>query len=273
MLDFVTANGLEMAYRFDGPEDAPVLVLSNSLMSTHRMWDPQMTDFSANYRVLRYDTRGHGATQTTQGPYSIDLLARDAEALIEALGIGPVHFLGLSMGGMIAQRLAVNRPDLVRSLMLCDTASEMPTVDMWNDRIAKAEQAGIEGLLGGTIQRWFTPGFVVRSPAAVGFVEGMIRDTGGPGYIGCASAVRDMSQTGILKDISQPTLVLVGDQDPACTPAQALVLHENIANSQYIVLEDAAHLANIEKPAEFNAAILNFLNGLVIPTKNDGVQK
>ena len=111
----------------------------------------------------------------------------------------------------------------------------------------------------GTIQRWFTADFLDRSPAAVGFVEGMIRDTAGPGYIGCASAVRDMSQTAILKDIYQPTLVLVGADDPACTVAQAEVLHKNIANSQYVVLKDAAHLANIEKPVEFNAAVLGFL--------------
>ncbi|MFK7877340.1 MAG: 3-oxoadipate enol-lactonase [Paracoccaceae bacterium] len=259
MVNYVQANGLKMAYQFDGPKDAPVLVLSNSLMSTHRMWDPQMTAFTARYRVLRYDTRGHGATETTDGPYTIDLLARDAAALIEALDVRPVHFLGLSMGGMIAQRLSVNRPDLVRSLMLCDTASEMPTLAMWNDRIAVAQAHGIEGLLGGTIQRWFTPGFVERAPAAVGFVEGMIRDTGAKGYIACASAVRDMSQTDILKDITHPTLVLVGAEDPACTPAQALVLHDNIAGSDHIVLKDAAHLANIEKPVEFNAAVLAFL--------------
>ena len=260
MVDYVSANGIKMAYRFDGPKDAPLLVLSNSLMSTHRMWDPQMTAFSADYRVLRYDTRGHGATEVTKGEYSIDMLARDAEALIEALGVGPVHFLGLSMGGMIAQRLAVNCPDLISSLMLCDTASEMPTLDMWNDRIAIAENKGTEGLLAGTINRWFTPGFITRSPAAVGFVEGMIRDTGGPGYIGCASAVRDMSQTDILKEIDQPTLVLVGADDPACTPTQALVLHKNINGSRHVVLDDAAHLSNIEKPLEFNAAVLNFMN-------------
>lgn len=262
MVDYITANGLRTAFRFDGPEDAPVLVLSNSLMATHRMWDPQMTAFAAKYRVLRYDTRGHGATETTDGEYAIELLARDAEALIEKLEVGPVHFLGLSMGGMIAQRLAVLRPDLVRSLVLCNTASEMPTLAMWNDRISVAQQDGTEGLLKGTIQRWFTAGFRTHSPAAVGFVEGMIRDTGGPGYIGCASAVRDMSQTAILKEIHRPTLVLVGAEDPACTPAQGLVLHENIVKSQHVVIQNAAHLSNIEKPLEFNAAVLDFLDNV-----------
>lgn len=260
MVKFATVNGVKLAYRFDGPEDAPVLMLSNSLMSTHRMWDPQMTAFMQDFRVLRYDTRGHGASETTQGPYSIELLARDAEALIDDLGVGPVHFLGLSMGGMIAQRLGVNRPDLVRSLSLCDTASEMPTPAMWNDRISTATKDGVEGLLAGTISRWFTPDFIRNSPASVGFVEGMIRDTLAPGYIACASAVRDMSQTDILSKITAPTLVLVGADDPACTPAQAMVLHEHIAGSRHIVIDKAAHLANIEQPVAFNSAVLGFLS-------------
>lgn len=252
-------NGARVAYRFDGPQDAPVLMLSNSLMSTHRMWDPQMSDFTANFRVLRYDTRGHGATQTTPGPYSIEGLAEDAAALIEALNVGPVHFLGLSMGGMIGQRLAVSRPDLVQRLVLCDTASEMPTQEMWNGRIEAAERLGIDGLVTGTISRWFTEGFIKRSPSAVGFVEGMIRDTGADGYIACASAVRDMSQTHILKNITAQTLVLIGAEDPACTPEQGLVLYNEIPGAQKVVIEDAAHLSNIEKPVEFNRAVLDFL--------------
>lgn len=258
-LEFVGLNGANIAYRFDGPVNAPVLMLSNSLMSTHRMWDPQMTAFTSAFRVLRYDTRGHGSSETTPGPYSIELLAKDAAALIETLNAGPVHFLGLSMGGMIGQRLAVSRPDLVQRLALCDTASEMPTLDMWNERIAIAERDGIEGLVANTIQRWFTPPFVQHSPAAVGFVEGMIRDTGADGYIACASAVRDMSQTHILKDIAAETLVVIGEKDPACTLEQGLVLVKEISGAQKVVIADAAHLSNIEKPVEFNRAVLDFL--------------
>lgn len=260
-LDYVEVNGAKTAYRFDGPEGAPVLMLSNSLMSTHRMWDPQMTAFTEAFRVLRYDTRGHGATETTPGPYSIELLAEDAAALIDTLGVGPVHFLGLSMGGMIGQRLAVSRPELVQRLVLCDTASEMPTLEMWNGRIAIAEREGIEGLVANTVQRWFTAPFVQNSPAAVGFVEGMIRDTGGEGYIACASAVRDMSQTHILKEIAADSLVVIGEKDPACTPEQGLVLVQEISGAQKVVIEDAAHLSNIEKPVEFNRAVLDFLTG------------
>ena len=262
MLNDANVNGVRLAYRFDGPQDAPVLMLSNSLMSTHRMWDPQMTAFTEHFRVLRYDTRGHGASETTDAPYSIEMLAQDAAALIETLDVGPVHFLGLSMGGMIAQRLAVDRPELVRSIVLCNTASEMPTPEMWNDRIATAQAKGIDGLRPGTIQRWFTPGFIERSPAAVGFIEGMIRDTAAPGYSACAGAIRDMSQTAILEQIDCPALVVIGQKDPACTPAQGQVLLDNIPGAKGVVIEDAAHLSNVEKPAEFNAAVLGFLPSL-----------
>lgn len=262
MLKYALINGIKTAYRLDGPADAPVLMLSNSLMSTHRMWDPQMSAFTGSFRVLRYDTRGHGATETTDAPYSIGLLAQDAAALIEELGVGPVHFLGLSMGGMIAQRLAVDRPELVRSIVLCNTASEMPSPEMWNDRIATAQSKGIAGLMPGTIQRWFTPGFIARSPAAVGFVEGMIRDTEAPGYMACAGAIRDMSQTSILGQITCPALVVIGAEDPACTPAQGAILVDNIVNSQSVTIQDAAHLSNIEKPVEFNTAVLDFLSSV-----------
>ena len=264
-LNFIDVNGVRTAYRCDGPtdrsDDAPVLMLSNSLMSTHRMWDPQMTAFARHHRVLRYDTRGHGSSQTTQGPYSIELLAEDAAALIDSLVAGPVHFLGLSMGGMIGQRLSVDRPDLVDRLVLCDTASIMPTPEMWNGRIAMAEDKGLEALVESTIKRWFTDPFIAASPAAIGFVEGMIRDTDAPGYIACAKAIRDMDQTHILKDIAARTLVLIGALDPACTPQQGDVLHDNIPAAQKVTIADAAHLSNIEKPAEFNEAVLSFLAG------------
>ena len=266
-LNFIEVNGVRTAYRFDGPtdgpadqrSDAPVLMLSNSLMSTHRMWDPQITAFTRKHRVLRYDTRGHGSSQTTPGPYSIELLAEDAASLIDNVVGGPVHFLGLSMGGMIGQRLAVLRPDLVDRLVLCDTASIMPTPDMWNGRISVAEQEGLKALAGATIKRWFTDPFINASPAAIGFVERMIHDTDAPGYVACAKAIRDMDQTHILGDIKARTLVLIGALDPACTPQQGEVLHANIPDAQKVTIQDAAHLTNIEKPIEFNEAVLSFL--------------
>ncbi|MFY0613559.1 MAG: 3-oxoadipate enol-lactonase [Hyphomicrobiaceae bacterium] len=259
MTQTIQANGINMTYRFDGPEGAPIVMLSNSLMSNHTMWDPQMAVLSESFRVLRYDTRGHGATDAPKGPYSIKLLAEDAVALLDALKIDKVHFAGLSMGGMIAQYLGANYPERIRSLLLCDTASEMPTLEMWNDRISTAESQGIGALLDGTLKRWFTEPFLNSDKAAVGKVAEMIRTTGAQGYIGCASAVRDMSQTGILAKIKAPTIIIVGEDDPACTVEQSRVLEQHIEGAELVILKEASHLSNIEQTTAFNAAMMGFL--------------
>lgn len=258
----IEANGINVTYRFDGPADAPIVMLSNSLMSNHTMWDPQMAVLTESFRVLRYDTRGHGDTDAPQGPYSIKLLAEDAIALLDTLGIDKVHFAGLSMGGMIAQYMGANYPDRIHSLLLCDTASEMPTLEMWNDRISNAQNGGITALLDGTLQRWFTAPFLKNDKAAVEKVAQMIRTTDTGGYIGCASAVRDMSQTSILSKITAPTIVIVGEDDPACTVAQSKVLEEHIVGAELVVLKNAAHLSNIEQTDKFNDAMMGFLKKL-----------
>lgn len=260
----IIANGIEMHYRFDGREGAPVVMMSNSLMSNLTMWDCTVPALLDHYRVLRYDTRGHGGTQVTPAPYSIELLAQDAAALIEVLGVGPVHFVGLSMGGMIAQYLGANYPTLIRSLALCDTASEMPPRAMWADRLQIAQTLGIAGLVDGTIKRWFNPGFIERAPKEIELVRAMILGTDVQGYTGCASAVRDMAQTTMLLKIQAPTLVLTGRQDPACTVDQATVLHKIIDHSKYVIIEDAAHLSNIEQPAQFNQALKSFIDACAV---------
>jgi len=255
----INANGIKMTYRFDGVEDGPVVMLSNSLMSNHTMWDPQMAVLTEKYRVLRYDTRGHGATDAPEGPYSIKLLAEDAVALLDALEIEKVHFAGLSMGGMIAQYLGANFPGRIQSLLLCDTASEMPTLEMWNDRISSAQAGGIVALLDGTLQRWFTEPFLRNNKADVEKVAEMIRTTEAQGYIACASAVRDMSQTAILSKITAPTIIIVGEDDPACTVEQGRVLEQHIEGAELVILKEAAHLSNIEQTEAFNKAMISFL--------------
>ncbi|MDO8298248.1 3-oxoadipate enol-lactonase [Lacisediminimonas sp.] len=255
----IQANGIRIAYRFDGPETAPVVMLSNSLMADMSMWEPQMAALSAHFRVLRADTRGHGQTEVTPAPYSIALLAQDAIALLDALGIAKVHFVGLSKGGMIGQYLGARHPGRIASLTLCDTASEMPTHAMWDQRLQTAREAGTAGLVDGTLQRWFTPGFAQRAPQEIGKVRTMILGTPVEGYIGCASAVRNMSQTGLLRDIHVPTHIIVGESDPACTVEQSRVLHEHIIGSTMAVLPDSAHLSNIEQPELFNRELLGFL--------------
>jgi len=251
-------RGVRLAYRLDGPKNAPVVMLSNSLMSSWTMWDPQREALTRDWQVLRYDTRGHGQSETPPGPYSIEAMADDAARLIEHAGFDDVHFVGLSMGGMIGQQLALRHPTRVRSLSLCDTASEMPPRAMWDERFATARAQGIEGLVDATIKRWFVPSFVEREPQAIAWVREMILGTGVEGYIACASAVRDMSQTHLLRGIAAPTQIIVGRDDPACPLSASQVLHREIAGSTLHVIDDAAHLANIEKPGQFTRLLCDF---------------
>ncbi|MBL6946031.1 MAG: 3-oxoadipate enol-lactonase [Rhodospirillales bacterium] len=260
MSSTIHANGIRINARIDGPDGAPVVMFSNSLMSNLDMWDAQMAALTARYRVLRYDQRGHGGTETTPGPYTTELLAEDAFAVIEAMAVGPVHFVGLSMGGFTAQMLAVRRPEVVRSLVLCDTACAMPPESLWNERIDVARTQGIEALAQGTLERWFTAPFHETGKAALETVRTMILGTGADGYIACAEGIRDMRICDNLGRIKAPTLVLVGESDPACPVESAEVLHTGISGSELIVLKGAAHLPNIEQSEEFNRVLLDFLD-------------
>jgi len=256
----VLVNGVEIAYRFDGPKNGRVVMMSNSLMSDLTMWDVTVPALVDRYCVLRYDTRGHGHSGTTPGPYSIALLADDAVGLMDTLGIERVHFVGLSMGGMIAQQIGARYPERVYSLSLCDTASEMSMRSVWEERLAIVRSEGVAVLVDSTIQRWFTASFIASDPLAIDKVRRMILATGPQGYIACGSAVRDMAQTTMLLHVKVPTLVLVGRKDPACTVEHATVIHRLIDGSQLVVLEDAAHLANIEQPQAFNQALRAFID-------------
>ncbi len=260
MTSSVRVNGADIAYRFDGPAAGRTVLMSNSLMSNYDMWDGNVPALADRYRVLRYDTRGHGRSSTPPGPYSIAMLADDAVGLLDALGIGAVHFVGLSMGGMIGQQLGARFPERVLSLALCDTASEMPPRSLWEDRLAIAQKLGIAGLAETTLKRWFTEAFIARAPGDIDKVRRMILGTGVEGYMACARAVRDMAQTTMLLGIRAPTLILTGRDDPACTVAHAIVLNRMIDGSQMILLDQAAHLSNIEQPQAFNAALRSFID-------------
>ena len=256
----IKANDLDIDYRLDGPEDGPVVMFSNSLMSNYSMWDGQMAALTDKYRVLRYDQRGHGGTETTPGPYTIELLAEDAAALLDVLGIDAVHFIGLSMGGFTAQMLATLHPEKVKSLCLCDTACIMGPTSLWNERIDNARSGGVEALVAGTLERWFTPPFHTTGADQLEVVREMILGTGVEGYIACAEAIRDMDICGNLAKISAPTLVLVGEGDPACTVEAAEMLHNGITRSELVIISDAAHLPNIEQRTRFNEIVVGFLD-------------
>ena len=259
MTQTIHANGIDIAYDLQGPAGAPVVMLSNSLMSNYTMWEDQLPALTSKYRVLRYDQRGHGKTATTPGPYTIELLTDDAHALSQALGIERFHYVGLSMGGFSGQMMAFRHPQSVISLVLCDTACVMPPESLWNERIEIAETEGIPGLVEGTLTRWFTPPYHETGKDQLERIKAMILGTGVEGYVACCQAIRDMFLCDRLGDIQVPTLVLVGEDDPACPVSAAETLHAAIAGSELKIIESAAHLPNIEQTEAFNAALFDFL--------------
>jgi 3-oxoadipate enol-lactonase len=260
MVTTIKANGIDISYRLDGPKNAPVVMLSNSLMSNYSMWDYQMEELTAKFRVLRYDQRGHGGTQTTPGPYTVELLAEDAAALIDALDLGRVHFVGLSMGGFTGQILGFTCPEKLLSLVLCDTACVMTPTSLWNERIETAREKGIEALAPGTLERWFTPPFHESGKDDLEKIRAMILGTKVDGYIACAQAIRDMFLCDKLSEIDLPTLILVGADDPACPVSAAEQMHKGISGSELVVLANSAHLPNIEQRSAFNETLMAFLN-------------
>jgi 3-oxoadipate enol-lactonase len=257
----ITANGISMNYTLDGPASAPVATLSHSLATDLSMWDPQMKALTARYRVLRYDTRGHGGTEAPAAAYTLDQLADDARALLQALGIPKTHWIGLSMGGMIGQTLALKSPELFLSLSLCDTSSRIPAEakPLWQERIKTAQTQGMEPLVEGTIARWFTAPFREQHKDVVDPVRAMIRRTPPQGYAGCCHAISALDLTDRLAAIKLPTLIVVGEEDQGTPVAASQAIQAKIAGSQLEILKSAAHLANMEQPEAFTKAVTSFL--------------
>ncbi|MCX5733935.1 MAG: 3-oxoadipate enol-lactonase [candidate division NC10 bacterium] len=257
----LTANGIGIHYTLNGPAGAPVVTLSHSLATNLAMWEPQVAALASKFRVLRYDTRGHGGTDAPAGAYALEQLAEDARALLGELGIERTHFVGLSMGGMIGQTLALKHPEIFRSLVLCDTSSRVPAEarPMWDERIRTAETQGMEPLVEGTIARWFTPSYIAGHPEVVDPVRAMIRQTPPKGFAGCGHAIKMLDLTDQLPRIGTPTQVVVGEDDPGTPVAASRVIHERIRGSELVILPSAAHLSNIEQPEAFTHAVLAFL--------------
>lgn len=258
----VRANGIEMNYVLEGPADAPVVTMSHSLATTLDMWNPQAAALAKRYRVVRYETRGHGSTEAPKGPYTLDLLAADARALLDALKIRRTHWVGLSMGGMIGQALALAAPDRLLSLALCDTSSRVPPEmrPTWDERVQTAEQKGMEPLVEPTIARWFTPDFIKRKSDVVETVRAMIRKTPVAGYVGCCQAIKMLDLTDRISAITLPTIVIVGEDDPGTPVAASRTIAERIKAAELAILPKAAHLSNIEQAEAFTSTLTRFLN-------------
>jgi 3-oxoadipate enol-lactonase len=256
-MPFVDVGELRMHYELTGDKEH-VVVLSNSLGTDFSMWDPQIAELQRSFSVLRYDTRGHGKSSVVPGDYSIEQLGHDVLGLLDSLGIGRVHFCGLSMGGMIGMWLAIHAPDRLRRLVLCNTASRIGTREIWDTRIADVRKDGMKRVAAAVVERWFTPEFRAASLDAVAKAQRMLENTSPEGYAACCVAVRDTDQSQETTSIEAPTLVVYGSSDPVIPIPEAQFLSDHIPGAVKVELA-AAHLSNVEQAAAFTEAVSDFL--------------
>nr|WP_218575631.1 3-oxoadipate enol-lactonase [Pseudomonas sp. PICF6] len=252
-----------MNYCFDGPQDGPVLVLSNSLGTDLHMWDEQIAAFSEHFRVLRFDTRGHGQSLVTEGPYSIDQLGRDVLAMLDQLNIDKVHFCGLSMGGLIGQWLGINAGERLHKLVVCNTAAKIGDPSVWDPRIEtvlRDGKAAMVALRDASIARWFTPDFAQAHPEKLRRITDMLAATSPQGYAANCAAVRDADFREQLSSIRVPLLVVAGTEDAVTPPSGGHFIQERVNGAEYAEFH-AAHLSNVQAGAVFSERVLAFLLG------------
>ncbi len=270
-MPMLTLGDVRLNYRVDGNDYAPPLLLSNSLGTHLEMWSPQMGVLAEHFRVIRYDTRGHGASSVPPGPYTLDQLGNDVLALLDHLQIARAHFCGLSMGGLTGLWLAIHAPQRLDRLVLANTGAKIGTPDLWNARIDALRDTGAAGLpdalSDAVVERWFTRRHRELVPAGVAPIRQMLSETSGAGYAANCGAIRDADLRTQLMLIRVPTLVIAGTHDPSTPPALGRAIAAAIPAAQYVEL-DAAHLSNLEQVGAFNAAVLRFLSGDAITEGN-----
>ncbi len=257
-----SVNGIGINYEIHGSEGKPWLVLSHSLGCSIRMWDEQIAAFQDRYRILAFDTRGHGASDAPPGPYTLEMLADDAKGVMDAVGVKRCHWAGLSMGGMIGQTFALKYPGVFQTLTLADTTSRYPAEGraMWADRIRTVETQGMQALVEPTLARWFTEPYRKAGGKRLAEIADQIRATPVQGYVGCCHAIPQIDLTARLKEIKCPILVIVGEEDMATPVAMAKEIHDNAPGSKLVILPRAAHIANVEQAAGFNQALERILS-------------
>jgi 3-oxoadipate enol-lactonase len=258
MPEIKTDDGCSIHVEVEGPHNAPVLMLSNSLGTNLHMWDDQVAPWSRHYRLVRYDRRGHGQSSVPKGPYTMERLGRDVLAVIDALDIAKINWCGLSMGGMVGQWLGAHAPDRVDKLVLSNTSSFFPDKSIWEGRLKTVRDKGLAAIVDANMERWFTKEFRERNPRAIARMREMFLATQAGGYIGCGEAIRDMDHRPLLAKISAPTLVIAGKHDPATALEANEFICEHVPNADIAVL-DAAHIANVERPKLYADTVLDFL--------------
>lgn len=259
-MPYAQLPGVRLHYRIDGDAGAPPLLLSNSLGTALEMWEPQMAVLAARFRVVRYDSRGHGRSEATRGPYSIEMLAQDAVALLDALAIPRAHLCGLSMGGMVGIWLGVNAPEHVDRLVLANTGAKIGTAELWNARIDAVRKGGTAAVAPAILARWFSPALLERPTPMIARLRATFEATSSEGYAASCAAVRDMDQRHTLHRIHAPTMVIAGTEDPVTTPGDCRFIADQIHDARYLELP-ASHLSNIQAAPAFTQALVQFLSG------------
>ena len=244
-----------------GSEGAPVVVLSNSLGSTLSMWDSQADVLAEHFRVVRYDTRGHGGSPVPAGPYDIDDLADDVVALLDRLGVERAHFVGLSLGGMTGMRLAARNPERVDRLVVLCTGARLDPSSAWHDRAARVRGGGSEAVAEAVVARWFTAPYLEANPAVRAACEAVVAATPAEGYASCCEVIATMDLRADLPGIAAPTLAVAGADDPATPPPLLAAIADGVEDGRLLVVPSSAHLANVEQPETITPAIIAHLTG------------
>lgn len=257
----ITLNGITFHYQIDGREGAPWLVFSNSLTTDMGMWDGEVAQLQDRFRILRYDTRGHGKTEASEPPYSFDLLVSDVIALMDALEIDKAHYVGLSLGGMTGLGVAIEHGDRLHSMAACDARAfaEPAWAELWNGRMDMVRKAGMDALVEPTIERWFTDDFRKTSPEVLDKVRAMISATAADGYIGCAQALQHLNYAPRLDEIEVPCLFMTGASDQSTPPEASRAMHEAVPGSTCVIVDPASHISNMENPEQFDRALFDHL--------------
>jgi 3-oxoadipate enol-lactonase len=269
-VQFAFLNGAAIHYQTIGaPAGKPTIVFANALGTDFRIWRDVIVRLAGDFAIVTYDKRGHGLSDVGESPYTMDDHVSDLEALLDHLNLKQAIICGLSVGGVIAQGLYARRKDLVRALILCDTAPKIGDEDGWNERIRTVEEQGIAALADGVLERWFTPGFRRADNADFAGYRNMLTRTPVAGYAGTCAALRDIDYTREAGLIGVPTLCVVGDQDGSTPPDLVLAMAKAIPAANYEVIADAGHLPCVEQPEALVAVMRAFIAGLDTGTNGE----
>jgi 3-oxoadipate enol-lactonase len=258
-LNYADSGGVRLAYDVSGPAGAPPLLLVNSIGATRTvLWRRQVPELATRFRVITYDTRGHGESAVPPGEYTLDNLGQDAVAVLDAVGIDTAHVCGISMGGITAMWLGIHAASRVRSLVAANTAARIGSLQSWGDRIALVKAEGLAGVAEQAMPRWFTQDFRDRDPGTIEQFKAMVRSIPPAGYLGCCAALRDADLRDAVSAIAAPTLAITGALDVLTPPEALAFVHAQVTGSRLIAL-DCAHISNVDKSDEFNAAVMSFI--------------